>query len=737
MSDPFETLGKRVVGPAHLAGAAFDRAPAPMFVTAADGDTVIEANRAAQQELGLDTIERFSLLSKVAADDRAAVADRIDACQRTRQPGYTAAHFLLDGGTRARVELNLSPIQRPGGLSIVAIARRGIATASRAAGVDQHEPILEMIARHRPLEEVLGALGELMRRFFPAAAPTILLRSPDAERVIGGEALAPERIASLRSTLPGEAGPVASAWAQQLPVIVADTARDERWRAASTAALEAGFGALWIVPFSDQAASASAVLVLPFRDAGAPGDADLERLGHAAQLGKLALEEQATARQLYDRAYCDPVTRLPNRSLLYDRLGQAIELARRRDECVAVIMLDLDGFKTVNDSVGHTRGDELLCDVAARLAEAIGEGETVARLGGDEFALLRPVTDADAAARVAEPIQDSLGAPFEIDGYRFITTASMGVALYPRDGPDADALLQAADTALYAAKEAGRNRYHFHSEQLNARAKRRIAVESGLRHGLAAGELRCFYQPIVASATQQTLALEGLIRWQHPEQGLLGPAHFLEYAEASDLICELDHWLLAQAAADLDWLAGQGHRPKVSVNVSPRDLELSDFVERLLATLDAGGLAAGRCEIEITENVLMPDVARARQQIHALKRRAPELRIVVDDFGTGYASLHYLRDLPIDGLKIDRSFIQAPAGGAGNASRAITRAIAELGRHLGLCVTAEGIETAEHLAIAEEIGCDRLQGFRFARPMDRDRLADHLATPARANRKLA
>jgi diguanylate cyclase (GGDEF)-like protein len=544
--------------------------------------------------------------------------------------------------------------------------------------------------------------------------------------VIGGDQLASAYYDALQQTDLADPGPVADALGSERPVIIADAAQDQRWREATLAARAAGVAALWVMPFAEQQRAATGAILLHFTAPRMPDEPELDRLHNVLQLCKLALEEHQTSRQLYVRANYDPVTRLPNRSLLYDRLARALEYAPRHDEQVAVALYDLDEFKMVNDSLGHAIGDELLQNVAARVSDVVRSEDTVARLGGDEFVLVVPVNDADGAALVADKVNKALQRPVWLQGHRLSAAASIGIALYPRDGARTEDLLQAADTAMYAAKWAGRNRYHFYSADLNARVHERMSIESGLRRGLANGELHACYQPIVEAANGRVVAIEALLRWRHPDQGWYMPSYFLAEAEESDLVCDLDRWLLERAATDLQWLAGHGYRFKVSVNVSPRNLQQGDFAGRFLQTLRERGLPPRRCEIEITENLLMPDVVHARNQIHELKRRAPELSLAIDDFGTGYASLNYLRDLPIDGLKIDRTFVADTPARQGRTTRAIARTIAELGHDLDLCVTAEGVENAGQLELTQAIGCDRVQGFYFAYPMVRNELLAYL-----------
>jgi len=711
--------------PIDLAGAGFELAGDALFVVAPDGFTVTAANAQARAELGFDPTRPTHLLACVPEAERRTVAQHLATCVQTDHVVRLKTELLV-GANTAPVELSLSPFAGPNGSSVVCVARRVEHGQPAEALAGERNQILEMIARHLPLEQVLYAIATLIEREFPRATAAILLRDQGTLRVVGGEQLPSPYYDTLRRTDPADPGPVAEAMGSERPVIIADVSSDQRWREATAAAHAAGIAALWVMPFAEQHRAATGVVLLHFAQASMPDEPELDRLHNVLQLCKLALEEHQTARQLYERANYDPVTRLPNRRLLYDRLTRAIEYAPRHEEYVAVALLDLDEFKMVNDSLGHAIGDELLQSVAVRVNGLVRSEDTVARLGGDEFVLVLPVADPNGAAVVADKVNKALQRSAFLHGRRLSAAASMGIAVYPRDGARAGDLLQAADTAMYAAKRAGRNRYHFYSADLNERVHQRMSIESGLRRGLANNELRLCYQPIVAAADERVVAMEALLRWSHPDNGWYKPNQFLAEAEETDLVCDLDRWVLEQAATDLQWLAGHGYRLKVSVNVSPRNLQQGDFAGRFLQTLHERGLPPRRCAIEITENVLMPDVVHARHQIHELKRRAPELSIAIDDFGTGYASLNYLRDLPIDGLKIDRSFVADAPEREARTTRAIARTIAELGHDLSLAVTAEGVEHARQLELTRAIGCDRLQGFYFAYPMVRNELLAYL-----------
>jgi diguanylate cyclase (GGDEF)-like protein len=426
-------------------------------------------------------------------------------------------------------------------------------------------------------------------------------------------------------------------------------------------------------------------------------------------------EEQATAlraaRQAEHLAYHDALTGLPNRRLLLDRLSVALHLARRSGERVAVLFLDLDRFKVVNDSLGHAAGDRLLQAVARRVREAVREGDTLARIGGDEFTLLLPgLHRTEGAGRVVQKLRDAMALPFVLDGHEVFVTASVGVALYPEDGEDAETLIRHADIAMYRAKEAGRDGFKFFAPAMNERARERLALEGALRKALVLEQFRVHYQPLCNVATGRVTGVEALVRWMHPDRGLLAPAEFMELAEATGQVTLLGRWVLRQACAQARAWQRAGHPGlTVSVNLSARqfaDLGLVPEVRRVLAEEE---LDPACLELEITESLAMHNVAATEATLRELKRLG--VAISIDDFGTGYSSFGYLQRFPIDTLKIDRDFVRDVHRDAGSAD--IAAAMIAMAHRLGLTVVAEGVERPEQMAFLREQHCDRAQGFLF------------------------
>jgi diguanylate cyclase (GGDEF)-like protein len=407
----------------------------------------------------------------------------------------------------------------------------------------------------------------------------------------------------------------------------------------------------------------------------------------------------------------DALTNLPNRLLIRDRMEQAIGRARRDDEQVALLFLDLDNFKTINDSLGHAAGDELLQEVARRLKETVRDIDTVSRQGGDEFLMvLADVADLAAVSSVAALVQQKLAQPFALKGMQIVTSISIGISLFPGDGDDFDTLLKHADMAMYQAKSAGRNGFCFFDEQMNADTHERLALELDLRQALSRDEFVLHYQPIVDLHGGRLLAAEALLRWQHPQRGTLGPDRFIRVAEESGLIVEIGEWVLGEACRQaMLWQAAGLPRFAVSVNLSAVQFRRGNLEAMVHAALNRFGLAPACLELELTESILLQDSAQLRR----LKELGVKLSI--DDFGTGYSSLSYLQRFQVDKLKIDQSFVRGLTGNAQN--QAIVTAIVQMARSLGLHTTAEGIEDEPTRALLTELGCDQGQGFLFAKPL--------------------
>jgi diguanylate cyclase (GGDEF)-like protein/PAS domain S-box-containing protein len=449
-------------------------------------------------------------------------------------------------------------------------------------------------------------------------------------------------------------------------------------------------------------------------------------------------ERKALEDQLAHQAFHDPLTGLANRALLIDRVEHARSTTyRRTGVSLALIYVDLDDFKTVNDGLGHEAGDELLKLTAVRIASVLRPGDTAARLGGDEFAvLLEALPNPAMAYEIGARIIEALNEPFEFAGSSVALNASLGIAV-SNGVDDAAALLRNADLAMYRAKGEGKGRFEVYEAGMHAAVVERMAMKADLRRAVQAGEFEPHYQPIVDLVSGQVIGVEALVRWRHPQRGLMAPATFIPLAEETGLIIDIGRHVLTQACLDAAaWQAALGESaPKtVSVNLSARQIQHPDLVDDVAAALSSSGLAASALTLEITESILLEDADAAARTLGALKDLG--LSIALDDFGTGYSSLSYLDRFPVDIVKIDKSFIDALAG-TGTAGSPLVAAIVNLGNLLGLDVTAEGIEGVDQVARLRQIGCVQGQGYYFARPMAADDLLARLAHRAHAPAQLS
>jgi diguanylate cyclase (GGDEF)-like protein len=433
-------------------------------------------------------------------------------------------------------------------------------------------------------------------------------------------------------------------------------------------------------------------------------------------------EQTETAKiKLHHLAHHDALTGLPNRTLLQDRLNQAIETARRQGRRFAVLFLDLDRFKHINDSLGHAIGDQLLQSVSQRLRDCIRHSDTISRHGGDEFVvLLAHITQAEDAALIAQNMLKALTVPHRIDQNEVHVSVSIGISVYPDDGQDAEALLKSADSAMYYAKENGRNNYKFFGQEMNVRAVQRHSLEACLRLGLERQEFLLHYQPRINLQRKQIVGAEALVRWNHPEWGLVPSSQFVPIAEDSGLILQIGRWVLRETCRQARvWQEAGLHPIVVSVNISAIELNASDFLESVRATLEETKLEPKYLEMEFTEQVIIGNADSTDSVLEALAKLG--IKLTIDDFGIGYSGLNFLRRSSIHALKIDQSFVKRMVTSPDDA--AIVSTVISMGKNLNLRIIAAGVETAEQYASLVAHQCDEGQGYFFGRPMEAEAFA--------------
>ncbi len=518
-------------------------------------------------------------------------------------------------------------------------------------------------------------------------------------------------------------GLVRQAFVTGKPVSITDITSEqsfERMALAAKAGLHGGFAFPLLL-----GSEVHGVMEFFHRDVRAP-DETIEQIAQSigSQIGQYIVRKQAEEAVQFVATH-DALTSLPNRVLFNQSLDRALALAKRHGRRLAVLFIDLDRFKLINDTLGHDAGDNLLMEIARRLTGSLRASDTVARLGGDEFVVLvEEVTDPAYIIDVAQKLIEALGEPLTLSDQEYRMTASIGIASYPDDAGDMQGLLKNADIAMYRAKEQGRNNFQFYSERMNVHSVERLTMESGLRRALERDELVLHYQPKIDIRSGKVTGVEALVRWQHPEHGLVPPVKFIGIAEETGLIVPIGEWVLQSAClAHRSWSAAGLPHLRMAVNLSARQLLHPDLVRDTGRVLERTGCDAACLEFEITESMVMQNPARAVELIRELKELG--IAISIDDFGTGYSSLAYLKRFPIDSLKIDRSFIHDVPRDPGNM--AITRAVIGMAHSLKLTVIAEGVETREQLEFLRGHACDEMQGFYFSRPVPADQIAALLA----------
>jgi len=585
---------------------------------------------------------------------------------------------------------------------------------------------LELVARNEPQDVLLESVLDLVSHQDAETAASIFLIGDSILNHVASRGAPEEFVAELREeppqlTSPAVAGaamlakPVFTHAAAGLPNLdpFRQTLLTHGWQSCS----------LWPAVASD--GQVLGVVSFYGRTAGPLPVEGRKLLEQAASLSAIALEHRKVYTALSFQAQHDTLTSLPNRICFHETMRQALGSARRRGHKLALMRLDLDNFKHVNDMFGHRTGDALLRELARRLRSTVRPSDTIARMGGDEFAvLLQDVDGEEGALRAAEALRTVLTAAVPVHGHEITTSASIGVSLYPDHATDSETLLSQADTALYAARSGGHNSVHFFTPEADAHIHQRFELEFQLRRALEQDEFRLEYQPQFSAGTRRITGVEALLRWTNPVVGSISPERFIPLAESLGLIVPIGRWVLEEACRQAVRWAAAGHRMRMAVNVSAMQFARRDFTQTVLEVVGYTGMDPSQLELEFTESCLMGDPVQVRAQMETLRNAG--IRLSLDDFGTGYSSLSCLHTLPVDALKIDRSFIRDL--GADSANARLVEAVVRLAQSLGLSVVAEGVENYAQLGALNDMGCEYVQGFLFERPVSVDSFEELLRT---------
>ncbi len=599
--------------------------------------------------------------------------------------------------------------------------------------------VLEMVARNEPLENTLTRLITLLEDQHPGSTGIVILLE-QGELLPIAAPTAPEALLAALAGLPADHTGAIGRALQGIPQEVDAPFSEDGWQPLGQVLTRHGFQRIGCHPIRSGDDRPLGLLLELQQETPVNDDTALAAV--VTQLAAIAIDHHLVLQQLTFQAQHDALTGLPNRVLFEDRLGQAIALAERHDYRVAVLFIDLDRFKQINDSLGHQIGDVLLQQVAGKLSQRVRQTDTLARMGGDEFALLLSDLEGHEATTIAEAFLELFREPFTVGEHELFITASIGVSLFPFDGRDATTLLKNVDSAMYRAKAQGRNSFYTFSPEISAKARRHLALENQLRRALERAELTLVYHPRVNLQTLAPVSIEALLRWRPEGGALVPPSVFIPLAEESGLIIPIGAWVLDEACRQMAAWQAAGLAPlRVAVNVSTLQFSRFDFPEQIGAVLGRHGIMPWQLELEVTESVVMHDLEQVAGRLQELQELG--LSISIDDFGTGYSSLSYLQRLPLDNLKIDRTFVEAIPErrqtansqgviSSGQGSAAMVEAIVNLGRTLGLNVIAEGVETEAQLAFLRKVRCNEAQGFLFHRPLPADDISTLLqqrATP--------
>lgn len=720
----------------NLLWAMIDQVPDYLFAKDLDHRFTI-VNQAVAQIHGYDHSDE--LIGKTDFDLHAAdLATRFfeveQAIIQSGSPMIDMEEEVVDAVTGAKKWLSTSKIalhnDKNETIGLVGISRDISVRKQSDRLRDEQSLVLEMIATNSPLRDVLDKIVRLIEEQLEGVFASILLLDSDGGHLRHGAS--PSLPGAYTRAIDGIAigpnmGSCGSSAYRRESVIVADIANDPLWSNFRDLAQLHSLRSCWSTPILSYQGDLLGTFALYSGEVREPGSFERGLTERIVRIAAIAIERKQNEDQIYFLANHDALTGLPNRILLKDRLTQAMLHTEfhNHNPWVSVVFVDLDNFKTVNDRLGHTAGDELLKIVADRMVGCVRPIDAVVRLGGDEFVILLVDLPAstDAISVSLHKLRAAITDPIALDGHEFHITCSMGVATFPHDGNDAEALLMNADAAMYQAKNSGRDSIQFFTVEMNTKAHERFAMQDAIRSGIARSEFYLDYQPQVDLRSGRIFAVEALVRWRHPVLGVLSPLHFISLAEETGLIVPLGDWVLNEACRqNKAWQdAGLPHL-SVSVNVSALQFQEKDWPQRVRRILKESGLEAEYLELEVTESLLMRNVDQAIATMKELQELG--VHFAIDDFGTGYSSLSTLKCLPVTRLKIDQSFVRNLAHDKDD--RSIISAVISLGQRLNMMVIAEGVETEDQLAFLRANGCDEAQGYHFSKPVNPGAMADLL-----------
>lgn len=711
-----------------------DWVPDYLWVKDAESRFVV-VNRALAADAGFDkTSDMIGLTDFDIHAPALANAFRRDELEvlESGNPMVDTEEFIIDAcGKEKWLSSTKVPLHndRDGIFGLVGIAHDITARKSAELLRIGQAEILEMIAMSAPLEDVLDRLMRLIESQLTGIYGSVLLLDGDGIHLRHGAAPSLERtyVNAIDGTAIGpKVGSCGTAAYRRESVIVTDIMRDPLWEDYRELVEPHGYRSCWSTPILSAVGEVLGVFGMYSKTVRKPTAIEAGLIESTTRIAGIAIERKLAQDKIHFMANHDALTGLPNRALLQDRLSQAILYAQQYDRWVTVVFIDLDNFKMVNDTLGHSAGDEVLKAVASRMVGCVRATDTVVRLGGDEFVIVlcdQPA-NADMTSETLQTIRRAITAPVIIGDHEVATTASIGIANYPKDGTSPDALLANADAAMYRAKESGRDAFEFYAPEFNLRAHEKLLLQDALRNALARDEFTLVYQPQIDLRSGKVIAAEALIRWNHPEKSVVQPDSFIPTAEASGLIVPIGDWVLHEACRQIKAWQVAGIPPiTVSVNVSARQFRERNLMERVVHALDENGVEGKYLELELTESLIMQDVNLAVATMKELQALGVQLSI--DDFGTGYSSLSALKTFPVSRLKIDRSFIENVANDKDD--QAVTSAVISLGQNLNMRVVAEGVETAEQLRFLTDHNCDEAQGHYYCKAVSPQALAQMLS----------